>query len=101
MTSASPVYLLIEIAVTDAETYAEYVGAVRDVVIKYGGKYVVRGGDPTPLGGQWCPQRIVLIEFPSVADLRRCFSSHEYLELAPLRERSTDSRAVILRGGES
>jgi uncharacterized protein (DUF1330 family) len=93
-----PVYLLIDIQVTDKDTYADYVAAVHDVVTAHGGRYIVRGGAPTPLGGGWEPERIILIEFRSVADVHRCFSSPEYVALAPLRERSTTSRAVILQG---
>ena len=92
------IYLLIDIDVTDADTYAEYVDAVYSIVTKNGGRYLVRGGEPAPLSGGWSPQRIIIIEFDSLEELRRCFSSPEYAALAPLRERSTDSRAVILKG---
>lgn len=93
-----PVYVLIDIQVTDGKTYADYVDAVHDVVTAHGGRYVVRGGDPTALGGGWEPERIIIIEFESAADVYRCFSSPEYVALAPLRERATTSRAVILQG---
>jgi uncharacterized protein (DUF1330 family) len=96
-----PVYLLIDIHVIDSEPYAGYVAAVHNVVTAHGGRYVVQGGDPTPLGGGWEPERIIIIEFDSIADVRRCFSSPDYLALAPLRERSTTSRAVILQGAPS
>ena len=80
----------------DGETYAEYVALVHDVVTAHGGRYLVRGGDPIPLGGGWNPERIILIEFDSAADVKRCFDSPEYAILAPLREKSTTSRAIIL-----
>ena len=93
-----PVYLLIDIHVTDGGTYSDYVARVYDVVTAYGGRYLVRGGDLTPLSGDWTPERIIIIEFDSIAQLRRCFSSPECAALAPLRERSTKSKAVILQG---
>jgi uncharacterized protein (DUF1330 family) len=92
-----PVYMLIDIQVLDGDTYSKYVTAVHSVVTAHGGRYVVRGGNPKPVGGGWNPERIIIIEFASQADLERCFSSPEYAALAPLREQSTTSRAVVLQ----
>ena len=93
-----PVYLMIEIAITDQEMYAEYVEKVAAVVQRYGGRYLVRGGNVVSLAGDWCPQRIILVEFEAIEQIQKCFTSPEYLDLAPLRERSTTSRAIILEG---
>jgi uncharacterized protein (DUF1330 family) len=98
MTRTPPVYLLIEIQVTDAETYSDYVAAVASVVTGHGGRYLVRGGETRILSGAWEPERFVIIEFDSIGALQDCFTSPEYTALAPLRERSTVSRAVILHG---
>ena len=93
-----PVYLLIEIEVTDPERYSEYVASVFEVVSKHGGRYLVRGGQVTPVAGGWNPERVIVIEFESIERLRGCFSSPEYLDLSPLRDQSTESRAIILDG---
>ena len=95
-----PVYLIIDVAVTDPELYAEYVEQVPAVVERYGGRYLARGGDVVPLTADWRPQRIILIEFDSIDQVRDCFTSPEYLALAPLREKSTTSRAIIIEGCE-
>lgn len=93
-----PVYMIIEITVEDAQTYAEYVERVPATVEKYGGRYVVRGGAVTPLTGDWSPERIIILEFPTAEQMRRRNSSPEYLELAPLRMSSTKTRAIALEG---
>jgi len=92
------VYLIVDITVTDPEPYAEYVARARPILERYGGRYLVRGGPVTPLSGDWHPKRIVLIEFPEIGELRRCFGSAEYREIAPLRERSTSSRSIVVEG---
>ena len=92
------VYMIVEIKIIDDKVYAEYVEKVRAVVEKHGGRYLVRGGSVMPLSGDWSPQRLVVIEFASSDQVRRCFGSPEYLELAPLRERSTVSRALVANG---
>jgi uncharacterized protein (DUF1330 family) len=93
-----PVYMIIEIAVQDAQTYAEYMERVPATVEKYGGRYVVRGGPVVPLTGNWNPERIIILEFPNGEKMRAWNSSPEYQELAPLRTRSTKTRAIALEG---
>jgi uncharacterized protein (DUF1330 family) len=92
------VYLLIEVEILDPETYAEYMDRVPATVDQYGGRYLVRGGSVVPLTGDWHPQRIILLEFPSAEQMQRWNSSPEYLELAPIRTRSTRTRAIALQG---
>lgn len=92
------VYMIIEIQVTDHERYSEYVSRVPEILKRYGGRYLARGGQITTLSGDWYPERIVLIEFETLAQLRQCFRSPEYLEIAPLRQESTTSRAIIVEG---
>jgi uncharacterized protein (DUF1330 family) len=95
---AGPVYLLAEVTVKDPALYAKYAERVPAVIAKYGGRYLVRGGKAEPVAGGWQPERIILIEFESAEQLRRCFSSPEYLEIKPWRDGSTVSKAVMLEG---
>jgi uncharacterized protein (DUF1330 family) len=71
---------------------------VRAVVERYGGRYLVRGGNVTPLSDDWHPERVIIIEFETAEQVQRCFDSPEYLELAPLRKRSAVSRAIVVDG---
>lgn len=93
-----PAYLIIDIVVHDQATYADYVERARPIVERYGGRYLVRGGKVLSLSGGWNPQRVVLIEFLSTAELQSCFASEDYKAIAPLRERSTTSRAIVVEG---
>ncbi|HOO77523.1 MAG TPA: DUF1330 domain-containing protein [bacterium] len=96
-----PFYLIIAVDVADAETYSEYVRKVSGIVAKHGGKYLARGGEVIPISGGWNPERVVLIEFPTEELVRRCFRSPEYLEIAPLRERATRTKAIVVEGCDS
>jgi uncharacterized protein (DUF1330 family) len=93
-----PVYLIIEIKVLDHEQYSKYVEKVPEIVKKHGGRYLVRGGQITPMFGNWNPERIILIEFETEEQLRKCFNSTEYLKIAPFRENSTITKSVIVNG---
>jgi uncharacterized protein (DUF1330 family) len=92
------VYLIVDVSVLDPEVYAEYVERVPLVVEQYGGRYLSRGGEVVPLSGGWRPQRIILVEFYNMEQVHDFFSSPEYQPLALLRERATDSRAIIVEG---
>ena len=45
------VYMILEIEVVDAETYAEYVQQAPATVEQYGGRYLVRGGRASRIQG--------------------------------------------------
>jgi uncharacterized protein (DUF1330 family) len=94
------VYLIIEIAVKNREMYLQYVERVPAIIEKHGGRYLARGGEITPLMGDWNPERIILIEFGSADQIKKCFASPEYHEIAPLREESTISKSIIVEGLE-
>jgi uncharacterized protein (DUF1330 family) len=58
-----PVYMIIEVQVRNSETYSKYTEKVPEIISKYGGRYLTRGGKTTPITGNWNPEKIVLIEF--------------------------------------
>jgi len=92
------VYVVIEIEVIDERAYGEYLTEVPGTLERHGGRYLARGGAVTPLAGGWAPERVVLLEFPSADAVRTWLSSEEYGRIAPLRERSTRGRAILVEG---
>ena len=93
-------YLVADIEVIDSELYRRYTEQAQPVIYRYGGRYLVRGGRATPLSGDWRPERLLIIEFESLEKLRACFDSEAYRRIAPLRERSTRSRSLVVEGFE-
>ena len=57
------IYMIAESTTKDPEAYAEYQARVPDIIAKYGGRYIVRGGEITPGVGGWTPERIIVLEF--------------------------------------
>jgi uncharacterized protein (DUF1330 family) len=95
-----PVYLILDIAVVDPEVYEEYVARVPAVVEQFGGRYLVRSGEVATLFGDWQPERIIVVVFDSREQVQEFYASPEYQTLAPLREQSTTSRAILVEGYE-
>ena len=80
----------------DKKDYLEYIKAVKPIVSKYHGRYIVRSEKITALSSEWSPNRVIIIEFDTREQLEMCFSSEEYKQLSFLRENSVDSKAIII-----
>lgn len=91
-------YALIEIEVTDPETYAHYRELAPAIVAAFGGKYLMRGGATETVEGTWQPERLVILEFPSMERLHAFYNAPEYQEAKGLRQRSTRSTMVFCEG---
>ena len=61
--------------VFDQEQYDIYRAQVLPTVEAHGGRFLVRGGPFEVLEGDWQPQRVVTIEFPSVEAARGWYFS--------------------------
>lgn len=93
-------YIIAEVKVHDAELYDEYRGQVQSTLDKYGGRFRVRGGTMEPLEGDWNPPRLVVLEFPSMADAKAWWSSDEYAGPKALRQRSAVTQMVLVEGAD-
>lgn len=91
-------YLLAMIDVDDAEAYKAYTARTPGVVTEFGGRFVVRGGDPEALEGELLASRFVLIEFADKKAVKRFYESKEYQEILPLRLAASRGRVTILDG---
>ena len=91
-------YLIADIEVIDSAGFAEYQQKVPATIAAYGGRYLVRGGATEVLEGAWSPHRCVVLEFPSMAQLKTWYASPEYRPLIAIRERTTRSNLVITEG---
>jgi uncharacterized protein (DUF1330 family) len=91
-------YVIAEIEVVDPAAYEEYRKQVLAVVTKYGGKFLVRGGKVEPKEGGWTPKRIVVLEFPSMAQAQKFYDSPEYAPLIKLRQKASKGKLIIVEG---
>lgn len=93
-----PAYVLVELSIHDPELYEEYKQLTPETIEAYRGRFVVRGGKTELLEGDWNPERIVLLEFPSVERAREWWESEEYTRARLIRQRATETRMIILQG---
>jgi uncharacterized protein (DUF1330 family) len=93
-----PAYVIVEVEVHDPARYEAYKTMVPPSLAKYGGRFIVRGGEVTPLEGGWAPKRLVVIEFPSVGQAKAWWASPEYAEAKALRQATSTGRMIVVDG---
>ena len=93
-----PAYVFAEVEVTNPDGYKEYAAIVPATIEKYGGKFLHRGGNVTPLEGEWPKVRRVIIEFPSSEAAKKWWDSPEYEKPMALRRTNSKGRLLLLEG---
>jgi uncharacterized protein (DUF1330 family) len=88
-------YMIAEMDVSDPAAYEAYKAAAADVMARYGGRYIVRGGEALVLEGA-PPKRVVVVEFDSLEAARRWYSSPDYQAAKALRAHAAVSRRFVV-----
>lgn len=91
-------YVVADIVVKDAAAYETYKSGVAATLTRFGGRFLVRGGEAKPFEGGWEPQRLVIIEFPDMERLEAWYHSAEYAPLLAIRLKASDGRLVAVQG---
>ena len=91
-------FVIVEIEVHDPEAYENYKSLVPASVEAYGGRFLARGGATVSLEGDWAPERIVVLEFPSLERARQWWASPEYSDAKAIRMRAAQTRMIATEG---
>jgi uncharacterized protein (DUF1330 family) len=91
-------YVIVDEVVTDPSRFEEYRRLAGPSMTKYGARFLVRGGDITPLEGDWMPKRLVVLEFDSVERARAWYDSPEYQAALRARDGGAISKVLIAQG---
>ena len=91
-------YIIAMVEVTDWNQYREYMKATPAAVERYGGRFIIRGGEVATLEGAEEKRRVVVIEFPTLARAREFFHSPEYTQVKKLRVGAAVGQFIALEG---
>ncbi len=95
MTSA---YIVANVDVKDPAQYEEYKRLSSIAMKAHGAEVCVRGGKVDVLEGDWSPDRLVMLKFPSVEQARTFYDSAEYGAARKAREGIALMRMVLVEG---
>ena len=93
-----PAYLINDMDVIDPALLEDYKKLSPATVEQYGGRFLVRGGDFDVLEGEWQPKRLVILEFPNVAQAKAWADSIEYAPAKRARQRASRSNIIVVNG---
>jgi len=99
-TKEAPVagYIIAKVKVTDMDKYKEYLKVTPATIAKFGGKFLVRGGDIATLEGEEIKDRVVILEFPSVEKAKTWYYSTNYQDARKLREGAAQASFYAIDG---
>ena len=92
-------YVIAQIKdIKDKEIYKQYVSKVTPIVEKFGGKFLVRGGEFQTVEGNWEHTRNILIQFPSYEKALEWYNSDLYKPIKELRQKNSEGNIIIIKG---
>lgn len=94
-----PAYVISMMTIHDPETYAKYTDRTPPIVQKYGGKFLTRGEPITCLEGQDYTGRMVILEFPSQADVQAWMADPDYQQAMTFRHAASTMTHLLLQEG--
>jgi uncharacterized protein (DUF1330 family) len=94
-------YVLVDISETDPERAARYRAMSGPSVERHSGHFLARGGAIRVLEGDWRPERLVVIEFPSAQAAQAWFDSEDYRQARSVRAGAGVWRMVVVDGTSS
>ncbi len=91
-------YVIFDVDISDAVRYQEFMSGVKPALEQAGARYLARGGAHKVYEGDWEPRRIVLLEFPSVANWEAFYNGPTYQALKGIRDECSSARLVSVVG---
>ena len=91
-------YILADVTVTDPVQYEHYKRLSSLAMQAHGAEVCVRGGAVEVLEGDWRPDRVVLLKFPSRDAALAFVNSPEYAEARAARQGAATMRMTLVEG---
>ena len=91
-------YVIVEVTITDNELYEEYKKLTPAAIAAFDGKFVVRGGQSESLEGDWNPQRVVVLEFPTIDRAKEWWNSKLYSAAKTIRQKAGITKMLVVAG---
>lgn len=91
-------YLVLDFAVHDLRGFMAYVEAIPAHIERHGGRYIVRGVEPTVMEGDWKPERVVILEFPARENAEAFLADPTIQDLFAVRHMTATSKLILVDG---
>lgn len=91
-------YAILDVEIFDIEKYLAFQKAIRPLLAAVGARYLARGGEFRIYDGDYQPQRLILLEFPTLEVMDDFFASPAFLALDLPRHACCNARILGVEG---
>jgi uncharacterized protein (DUF1330 family) len=91
-------YIIAYVEVTNPTQYEEYKKWSSAAMQATGAEVCVRGGKTEVLEGDWAPERVVVLRFPTYEKAKAFHDSPEYLKAREARAGAAVMRMIVVEG---
>ncbi|MGZ6050293.1 MAG: DUF1330 domain-containing protein [Phenylobacterium sp.] len=75
----------------------EYLQRIDATLAPFGGRFIVHGGEPERLEGDW-QGALIVIAFPDMVSARAWYASPAYQAILPLRTANSEGDIILIEG---
>lgn len=91
-------YAIVDVEVYDIEKFLLYQKAVAPLLRAAGAKYLARGGRFRVYEGDYTPDSLIVLQFPSLEIMDSFYESDAYQSLAGQRQACSSCRVIAVEG---
>lgn len=91
-------YIIANVTVTNPVQYEDYKKWSSEAMRVHGAEVCVRGGKVEVLEGDWAPERLVILKFPSFEAAKAFDASAEYGKARAARQGAAVMRMIVVEG---
>lgn len=91
-------YIIANVTVTNPVQYEDYKKWSSEAMRVHGAEVCVRGGQVEVLEGDWAPERLVILKFPSFEAAKAFDASPEYGKARAARQGAAIMRMIVVEG---
>ena len=91
-------YIIAHVQVTNPTQYEEYKKWSTLAMKAHNAEVCVRGGQVQLLEGDWAPERVVILKFPTFAAAKAFYETPEYLQAREARAGAAIMRMIAVEG---
>ncbi|MGH6627579.1 MAG: DUF1330 domain-containing protein [Burkholderiaceae bacterium] len=91
-------YIIAHVSVSNPAQYEDYKKWSSAAMQAHGAEVCVRGGKVEVLEGDWVPERLVILKFPSFEAAKAFHASPEYGKARAARQGAAVMRMVVVEG---
>ena len=91
-------YIIGQITITNPKKYQRYASETEKIIKKFGGRYLIRGGNQIISEGNPQGNRDVVVEFETLEKAKEFYESEEYAKIIDIRKENSTGYILLVEG---